>query len=84
MGSMRKLGLKKLEEMWEFSHLTMPLIGEKEGRNDMDICECTEVRLTTWYPQNTCKRKGLAYTVYLVEENLCHVLSWKLSRQSFL
>lgn len=75
MGSIRKLGHKKLEKMWEFSHMTMPLSGEKKGRNDMNTCECTEVTLRVLYPQKACKRKGIAYTVYLVEENICHVLS---------
>lgn len=61
--------------MWEFSHMNMPLKGEKKGRNDMDICECTKLRLRALYPQKTCKRKGFGHTVYLFQENLCHVLS---------
>lgn len=61
--------------MWEFSHMTVPLTGEKKGRHEMDICECTEVRLRALFPQERCKRKGLGHAIYLVEENLCHVLS---------
>lgn len=55
--------------------MNMPLKGEKKGRNDMDICECTKLRLRALYPQKTCKRKGFGHTVYLFQENLCHVLS---------
>lgn len=80
---MRKQGLKKLEEVWKSSHMTVPVSGEKKEAMTWTR-ECTEVRLRALYPQKTCKRKGLGHTVYLVEENLCHILSRKLSSKNFL
>lgn len=55
--------------------MTVPLRGEKKGRNDMVICECTEVRLKALYPQKSVRERDLDTQFTLLRKiyaTFCH------------
>lgn len=68
MGSMRKWSLKNLEEIQDSSHMTGQ---KKKGRNELDTCECTEVRLRALYPHKKRVRERDVGTRLVLLSKIC-------------